>query len=102
MKINFFKKNKIFQKISLHFNFSFYWQLAISIMLLIVLGTFVFSYYLFIQINKEVTISTDASAGQVKIVTPERIDQVLDYFFQRGQKTNQILYSPSPVVDPSL
>lgn len=101
MKINFFKKEKSFQKKSFLLNVNLYWNLIVLGVFLSSLVFFFFSYNLFINTNKEFTESTDLNL-KTNLVTKERIDKTLNYFYEREQKSNQILYSFSPVIDPSL
>lgn len=101
MKINFFKKEKSFQKKSFLLNANLYWRIIVYGVFLSSLVFFFFSYNLFVDTNKEFVSSTDLN-NQTDLVTKERIDKTLDYFSNREQKSNQILYSFSPVVDPSL
>jgi hypothetical protein len=102
MKINFPKKEKSFQKISLISNVNLYWKFAVYGTFVMSFAFFFFSYYLFMQTNKELIAPVNNNKEQDGTITKERIDKALEYFFLRGQKSNQILYSSSPVVDPSL
>lgn len=102
MQIKFFKKEKNFKKESFWFNLNFYWSLAVCFMFVTTLVSCFFGYYLFMQINKELIVGTDGASGQVETVKKERIQKVLEYFSLRKQKSNQILNSPSSIVDPSL
>ncbi len=102
MKINFSKKEKNFQKKSISFYVNSYWKFAVFGSLAISLSFLVFNYYLFTEINKEMIVSTGDNKEQSNLVTKERINKTLEYFSLREQKSNQILYSASPVVDPSL
>ena len=54
------------------------------------------------QIDKDLVVPTGEIKGQITIVKKESIEKVLEYFSEREKKSNQILNSPSPVVDPSL
>ncbi len=102
MKITFTKKEKGFQKKSFIFNVNLYWKIIVLFTFVFSLLFFFFSYQLFVEINKEATVPVSDISAQNNLVTKERIDKTLDYFSSREQKSNQILYSSSPVVDPSL
>lgn len=102
MKLNFFKKEKSFQKKSFIFYIKLYWDVAILVVFIFVLSFSIFGYYLFTNINKEMIMPTSDVAGQNNLVTKERISKTLEYFSLRDQKSSQIIYSVSPVVDPSL
>ncbi len=101
MQIKFFKIKKSFKKHDLAFSSDFYWQLIVFIAVILILTSFAFGYYLFVQVDKETVISVDDTSGQ-PVIKKERLDKVLKYFSLREKKSNEILNSPSPVVDPSL
>lgn len=103
MQIKFFKREKSFKKRkeSLWLNINLYWKLAIYFMFAVVLVSSFFGYYLFTQVNKELVLSISGDS-QVETIKKERIDKVLEYFSLRKQKSDQILNSPAPIVDPSL
>jgi hypothetical protein len=102
MKIEFFKKRNNFKKKKSDFNPNFYWELSIFTAFVIMIASFFFGYYLFTQINQEPTSSTINTDGQVPTVDKNRIENDLNYFSEREQKSTDISNSPSPVVDPSL
>ncbi|OGI62720.1 hypothetical protein A2818_02710 [Candidatus Nomurabacteria bacterium RIFCSPHIGHO2_01_FULL_40_12] len=99
--IKIFKKEKNFKKEGPWLNINFYWQLAVCIVFLTILLSLFFGYYLFMQINKEAVLEESSVSGQLETVKKERIDKVLLYFSLRAEKSNQILNSPSPIIDPS-
>jgi len=104
-KFKFFKKReKTFKKDkqTVWFNINFYWELAVSFMLIAFISSLFFGYNLFMKVNKEFVLSDDEKVGQIKTIKKDRIDAVLKYFSAREKKSNQILNSPSPLVDPSL
>ena len=102
--IKFFKKEKNFIKEQEDFwlNINFYWKLAVLVMFVVVFISFSFGYYFFMQIDQEPILETSGASVQVGTINKERIDKVLEYFSIRNQKSDQILNSPAPVVDPSL
>ncbi len=104
MIIKFFKKEKNFkkEKESLWLNINFYWKLAVCFMFLIFLLSFVFGYRLFMRINKESAFSMNGGGNKIETVEKEKIEKILEYFSLRETKSNQILNSPAPFVDPSL
>ena len=102
MQIKFFKKEKNFKKKNSGLSPNFYWKLAVCIMFAMTLVSSFFGYYLFRQINEEPILSVNGISGQVETVKKERIEKVLEYFSLRKQQSNQIINSPSPIVDPSL
>lgn len=104
MEIKFFKKGKNFkkEKENLWLNVNFYWKLAVYFMFVVILLSSFFGYYLFKQTSKEPVLSTSSDDGQVETLKKERVEKILEYFSIRKQKSDQILYSPAPVIDPSL
>ena len=100
--IKFFKKRNSFKKKSEEINPSFHWIFIFFMGFLLTLTAFAFGFYLFKQINKEPILSVNSVSGQVETVKKERIEKILEYFSLRKKKSNQILNSPAPIVDPSL
>lgn len=102
MKINFYKREKSFQKKNPISNINLYWKIIVLTTFVVIFVFFFFSYSLFNETNKEFVVSKDNNDRLSNLVTRERIHKTLEYFSLREQKSNQILYSSSPVVDPSL
>jgi len=101
MQIKIFKIKKSFKKGGIHINPGIYWSLSLFIALIIVLFSAVFGFYLFQKINKGLIMSTDNNT-QVQTINKERINSALQYFLERKNKSEEILNSPSPIIDPSL
>ena len=97
-----FKHKKSFKKGGLSASPDFFWQILLAITFLIVLFATAFGIYTFIQVNKAPIFEMSNNIGKRQIINKERIDNVLSYFSDRLEKTDQILISPAPVVDPSL
>lgn len=104
MKIKFFKKEKSFnkKKEGWWLNIHLYWKASVCFMFLVFIFSIFFGYYFFRQINQEPVLEASGDSSQVGTVKKERISKVLEYFSIRAKKSNQILNSPAPVVDPSL
>lgn len=102
MEIKFFKKDKNFKKKSSEINPDSCWVFIFYIGFFLTLAAFAFGFYLFTQINRKPVLSTSGANKQVETVEKDRIKKVLEYFSLREQKSDQILNSPSPIVDPSL
>ena len=102
MEIKFLKRKKSFKKGSSEINPGFYWKLILGATILIILASFVFSFYLFMRIDKDPILPAGSAEEQVKIIKKEEIEKVLEYFSEREKKSADILNSPSPVIDPSL
>jgi hypothetical protein len=102
MKIKFFKKENNFKKKDFTFNPNLYWKFAIgSVFVMILLSSF-FGYRLFTQTNQEPVLSATNGGRQVPTVKKERIEKVLNYFFEKEKKSAKISISSSSVIDPSL
>ena len=102
MKIKIFKFKKSFRKGGLHTNPDVYWNILQGMALLVVIWSAFFGFSLFSKINKEFTLSGGDAGNQTGTTSRERIDKVLEYFSDRKNKSDGILNSPSPVIDPSL
>ena len=100
--LKFFKKEKKFKKESSGFNPNLYWKLAVCFIFVVILSAFFFGYYLFVKIDRKPILQVGNSSGQVETIKKERIEKVLEYFSSQKQKSNQILNSSAPVIDPSL
>ncbi len=102
MKLNFFKKKNNFKKKKFDIRPDFFWEIIFFCTALIMVGSFVFGYYLFMKINQEPTLSISSNSGQVGTVNKDRIEKDLNYFSAKAQTSTEILNSSAPVVDPSL
>jgi hypothetical protein len=102
MKINFFKKENNLKKKNFQFNPNFYWQIILGSFFIIILFIFYFGYNLFKQANEEPIVSTANGNAKNGMIDENRISKILDLFSERDIKSNQIINSPAPVVDPSL
>lgn len=102
MEIKFLKKEKKFQKENLRLSINFYWKISVFVMLVATLASFVFGYYSFTKINKELVFHTDRTREQAEKSRKDKVNEVLEYFFLRQEKSDHIFSSPSSIVDPSL
>jgi len=100
MQIKFSKPKNDFKKKGAP-NPDMYWKLIVCVTSLILFSSFVFGYYSFQEVNKEENITPSTDIEQQKKRT-ERLEKVLEYFGEREKKSEELLNSPSPVVDPSL
>ncbi len=102
MKLKFLKNKRNFRKKISQINPNIYWNFILYSIFILIALSFVFGFWLFAKTNNESFVSDKDSGGQLGIVKKERLDEVLEYFSEREKKSNEILTSPSPVVDPSL
>jgi len=101
MEIKFFKKQKKFKKGGWAIKPDLYWGYILAITFLFILLFCIFGLYLFIKVNKE-PISFVPTVSDQEIIKKEKLDKVLEYFSEREKKSEEILNSPSPIVDPSI
>ena len=102
MKIKLLKKKETFRKKNLEIDASFYWKIILYTGFLLMILSALFGWYIFSQVNKDPDTLTNITLGQVGTVNKNRIDKDLEYFSQRSINSQDILNSPSPVVDPSF
>ncbi|MFZ2149655.1 MAG: hypothetical protein WAV15_00655 [Minisyncoccia bacterium] len=102
MKIEIFKTKKKFRKGGFHTNPNVSWELILYIASILTIASLVFGVSSFLRINEEFTADRPQEGSHIKIVKKERIEKVLEYFSLRKQKSAEILYSSSPIIDPSL
>jgi hypothetical protein len=102
MQIKFFKKEKSFKKKNFKLNSGFYWKIFIVGTFVMILFVFYFGYNLFMQINQEPAVPVLSGTSQAGMVNTSRIQKILDIFSVREKTSEQIINTPSLVVDPSL
>ena len=102
MNLNFFKTQKKFKKSEHQPNPDLYWRAILFVTFILIFLSFVFGAYLYLNINKEDFLSTVEYNGQSKKIGKDRIDEALEYFTERANKSENILNLPSPLIDPSL
>ena len=101
MNLKIFKIKKHFKKGGIHINPDIFWGLSLIITLLIVLASFVSSFLLFNDLNQKFVPPAINLGGQTQAISKEKINKVLEYFAERQKKSNEILNSKPPVIDPS-
>jgi hypothetical protein len=97
-----FKKEKSFKKEDSQRSINFFWRLALLFTFFMIFISFFFGYQLFTKINQESILPSGSNEVQVQTVKKEDMDKTLQYFTDRAKKSDQIISSPPPVVDPSL
>ncbi|MEO5635277.1 MAG: hypothetical protein ABIS26_02005 [Candidatus Paceibacterota bacterium] len=102
MKIKLFKNKKTFKKGGIHRDPDIYWGITLLTAFIIVIVAVIFAFNLFEKINGDSIAGNEDNTSQTNIIKKERIDEILKYFLDRKQKSDQIIVSPAPVVDPSL
>jgi hypothetical protein len=102
MKIKIPKIKKSYKKENFKINPNIYWKVVVILFLVTLIVIFFFAYDLFSKINKENNDMLNNNSTKIEKEKKEKINKVLDYFYEREKKSNDILNSPSAVVDPSL
>ncbi len=102
MQFKLTKSKKNFHKVSLVNKPHFFWMLLLFMMTAIISVSSAFGFFLFLRVNKEPVLPSTGSFGKVETVDRAKLSLVLEYFYKREEKMNDILYSPLPLVDPSL
>ncbi len=101
INLNFLKRKKNFKKGGLHISPDVYWSVIQISALVLILGAFTFSFFLFKQINEGLASSALDTTNPTNSINKDRIEKVLKYFDDKNTKSLQIINSPATVVDPS-
>lgn len=101
MEIKLFKTKKNFKKKSTEPDPGFYWKLIISLVFVLIVASFVFGYYMFIQVKEDLS-ALPENFGKKQLIDKKRIDKVFEYFSLREKKSTEIINSFPPTVDPSI
>ncbi|MEK7569467.1 MAG: hypothetical protein AAB500_01065 [Patescibacteria group bacterium] len=99
MKLAFKKKEKVFRKGGFHTNPDIGWEVVLYFNFALIIGGFVFGYFLWGKVNEEYVLPPNIS--NERKAEEAQIAKALEYFSERGKKSAEILKAPSPFVDPS-
>jgi hypothetical protein len=102
MNIDFLKTKKNFNKKNYQIDPNAYWRIILLVVLIMVLASFVYGFYVLLETNRDSFVSSANTNDQIEKNRKTRIDNILQYFSDREKKSEIILNSPSPIVDPSL
>jgi hypothetical protein len=102
MDIKFFKLKKNFKKKDYQINSNIYWKIILNTVFILIIISFIYGFSVFMKVNKEYIPFNVNTNEQIEKDRKTRIDKVLEYFSEREKKSEIILNSPSPVVDPSI
>ena len=99
IKIPKFKKG--FKKGSAAINPNAYWNGILFVSAFLIALVFVAGFLLFRKVSQEppLSVSSDRKAESIR---EEKINEALEYFKAREEKSQQIINSPAPIIDPSL
>jgi uncharacterized ion transporter superfamily protein YfcC len=102
MNIDFFKNKKSFKKNNYQENPDVYWKMILWIVFFIVVISFIYGFFLFLQTNKDFEITVSKSNDNLEKERILRTDKMSNYFNERKNKSIEIINSTSPISDPSL
>ena len=102
MKIKLFKKQNNFKKKDFVFHLNFYWRIIILCAIVMVFSSFLFGYRFFVKINQRPVSQFTNKESMADALNQNNILKALNYFSEKERRSNEILNSPSMVVDPSL
>lgn len=104
IKINFLKKKNNWQKgkESFWMDINFYWKCSVCFMFVVIVFSFFFGYYLFMQVKKEFVPTVEGGDKLREAVRQDRVEKALQYFREREENSKKIQSSPVPIIDPSL
>lgn len=102
MKINFLKIKKNYTKKSFKISPNFYWKIIVSIFFLLLVASFLFSWFVFKKTNIQNELVFERKSEKLSDKEKKKIQEALNYFSEREKKTSEILNSEISVVDPAL
>ena len=102
MKIELFKFKKSYKKKDYQINPSIYWTTILVISALMIVVSVFYGLSVFFEINKDFTSYPITTNDQTEKNREIRLENALQYFSEREKKSESIMNSSSPVVDPSL
>jgi hypothetical protein len=101
MKMDFLKKKNNFKRKDFSIDVALYWELIVILGFFLILTTSIGSFILFREINQEPAGPVSGIDTKVPSVNKDELTKVLNYFQMRAERSQQILNSPTPVVDPT-
>lgn len=101
LKLKLAASKKRFKKEGKNIDPNIYWKSVVFMGFVLSVSFFLFGLYFSDKIKKESSIIPDTSMS-TKISDKERLQKVLEYFAEKEIKSQQILLSPAPVIDPSI
>ena len=101
MQVKVFKRKKNFRKGGLRIHPDMFWQVILLAGFFVFFASSIFGFYFFKTIQQKFLLPDQDVRDFSKVVSKERIDKVLEYFSLNERKSDEIINSPSPIVDPS-
>lgn len=100
--LKLFKKKKVWKKNDFEINPNLYWRYLLVLVVVVIAGSFIFGVIIYGQIKSEPLSSFDSGKETERSDQKNSILEMLEYFEIRKEKSELIISSPSPVVDPSI
>jgi len=101
MEIKFFKKENKFKRDKQSLNTRKHWNIIIRVLAVLILGSFVFGYYIFTQEGQDFSVDTASVASTHHKINKDKLQKILDLFSEREKKSLDILNNTTVIVDPS-
>ncbi len=101
LNLKFLKFKKKYKKRGARIRPHLYWRYVLIVSFIIVLASFIFGWYLFVDVDKSSSLPSVVIENFEK-AEKERIENILKYFEEKQEKSTDILNSSSPIVDPLI
>lgn len=101
MDLKILKIKKKFKKSEHEPDPDFYWKLILTGTFILIALAATFGVLLFFKTNSEEALDTVPYSEQGKKISKDRLDAVMKYYSDREVKSQTIIKSPAPVIDPS-
>ncbi len=102
MKIQFPKRKKILKKKNENIQPDLYWRIILNAAFVFAVVFVVFAYFSFMRVVKSPIMSGEEANLNNPTISRQRINSATKYFEDRRERSDYIINSPSPVVDPTL
>ncbi len=102
LKLQMSKKGekRIFSKEKIQINPDKYWIFVLIFNFLIIVSAFVFGYFMFT--NASIELNTEEPVSNKQGVNEKKLEEVLNFFEIRKEKSEKIILAPLEKVDPSI
>ena len=102
INLEFLKKKKVFKKNNVQPDPNIYWLVIFATGLVLIFMAFAFGLNFFLKINQETSLPVSLENSRLKKISKERINKALEVFTLRKSVSDEILITPSGLVDPSI
>jgi hypothetical protein len=102
MKLNFLKKKKVYKKNRFKLSASSYWRIILGLFFLLLILAVFLGLNTYERVEGELVFSMGDTNNRIEKDKKNKVNEVLNYFKTREEKTKEILNSGSIIIDPSL